>query len=183
MKISIVGIFTILILSVGCNIGKDKYDIGRYYEKAAQDTLMTNIITYIYKVPRGADPNRKHDLEYRALYVKQIDLFKFVKYYVDPEDSTHYFYLVRPARNVSGFKRGVLGKYKVDDSLNLLEFEEIANTPMLAENEILENGEYLWNDLMYYGNVDRYFLNKKFIEFPDERSRYDKESHQWTYEK
>ncbi|MCH6199758.1 hypothetical protein MMU07_09210 [Aquiflexum sp. LQ15W] len=183
MKISIIAFIAILIVTLSCNRQQNKYDIGSYYEKEAQDTLMANIITYIYKVPRGADPKRKHDLEYRSLYVKQLESFKFIKYHIDLEDSTHFFYLIRPARNVSGFKRGVLGKFKVDDSLNLLDFEEIANTPMISEKEILENGEYLWNDLMHFGNVDRYFLNKKYIEFPDERSRYDKNTHQWTYEK
>jgi hypothetical protein len=183
MKNSIIAFVSILILSIGCNTGKQKHDIGSFYKKQVQDTLMTNIITYIYKVPRGADPKRKHDLEYRQLYVNQIDLFKFVKYHIDTEDSTHYFYLIRPARNEKGFKRGVLGKYKIDGSYNLLDFEEIANTPMIPEEEILENGEYLWKDLIHLGNVDRYFLNKKYIEFPDERARYDKNTNQWTYEK
>jgi hypothetical protein len=178
--------YLILLLSVSlaCNTSQRKDDISIYYNKPTQDTILANIITYVYKVPRGADPARKHDLEYRKLYVDQLPNFKFIKYFIDVEDdSTHYFYLIRPARNTQGYKRGILGKYKIDNSLRLHDFEEIANTPMITEVEVVENGEYLWNDLMHFGNVDRYILNKKFIEFPDGRAVYDKVKNRWTYER
>lgn len=152
-------------------------------DKPTHDTLMADIITYIYKVPRGADPKRKHDLEYRKLYVNQIPNFRFVYYHIDEEDSTHYFYLIRPARNEQGYNRGVLGKFKWDENRKFTEFREIAVTPMQPDETLLENGKYLWQDLMFYGHVDRYFLNKQFIEFPDERTRYDLKNHFWTYEK
>ena len=172
-----------LVVIGSCDSFTSKYAIDGYYSHEQQDTLMTNIITYIYKVPKGADPKRKHDIEYRKLYVSQIPDFEFVYYHVEPSDSTHYFYLIRPARNTKGYKRGVLGKYKVSDNLEFTQFEEIANTPMLPVNEIKERGKYLWEDLMYYNNVDRYFENKEYIEFPDNRVRYDKTSYEWTYEK
>jgi hypothetical protein len=160
----------------------DKYQISNYYDKIDQDTLLTNIVTYIYKVPRGVDPKRKFELEFRKLYVGQIKNFEFLNYFID-EDSIHYFQLIRPARNEKGYKRGVLGKFKLSDNFKLLDFEEIANTPMLPEEEIREKGKFLWKDLMYYKNLDRYFLNKEFIEFPDERARYDKSKNEWTYDK
>ncbi len=169
-----------IITATSCK--KDKYDINNYYPQNLQDTLMTNIIINIYKVPKGVRKEDKHLVEYRHLYVKEIPKFKFVHYFID-QDSTHYFYLIRPARNIHNHKRGVVGKYKVDSNLNLLDFEEILNTPMLAEEEIIEKGKYLWADLMYYKHVNRYSLNKHYIEFPDERTRYDKVKKEWTYEK
>ena len=162
---------------------KDPYAVDRYFSKPDQDTLMTNIITNIYKVPRGVNPKVKHKLEYRNLYVSQIDKFKFVNYHIDPEDSLHYFFLIRPARNIHDHKRGVFGKYKLDKDLNLLMFEEVANTPMMPEEEILEKGSYLWKDLIYFKDLGRFFLNKAYVEFPDERTRYDKTKKEWTYEK
>ncbi len=185
MKNSITSLLLGTYLFIGlisCN-SNSKYDIATYYEQEAQDTILTNIVTYIYKVPRGVPKERKHYNEYRHLYVKIIKDFEFLNYYIDPSDSTHYFYMIRPARNAHGHKRGVGGKYKVDQDFNLLDFEEIFNTPMMSVEEIKEKGTYLWDDLMYYKNVDRYFLNKSFIEFPDERVRYDKETKEWTYEK
>lgn len=169
--------------STSCKNEKQKFNIGNFYSQSEQDTLMANIITHIYKVPKGADPKRKHDLEYRSLYVKQIPQFEFVYFHIEPEDSLHTFYLIRPARNEKGYKRGVLGKFKVDQDYKLIEFEETAVTPMMPREEILEKGKYLWEDMMYYKNVDRYFLNKQFVEFPDERTQYDKFKHEWTYDK
>ncbi|PRY89849.1 hypothetical protein [Mongoliibacter ruber] len=180
--LSIIAVLSILTFT-SCKKTQQKYNVENFYSQSEQDTIMANIITHIYKVPRGADPKRKHDLEYRSLYVSQIPEFEFVYFHIEPEDSLHFFYLIRPARNEKGHKRGVLGKFKVDENLKLVDFEETAVTPMMAKEEILEKGEFLWEDLMYYKNVDRYYLNKQFVEFPDERTRYDKSKHEWTYEK
>ncbi len=171
------------IITMFSSCKQDKYDIKHYYSESEQDTLMTNIITYIYKTPRGVRKENKHSPEYRYLYVAEVPNFKFVHYYINPEDSIHYFYLIRPARNTQGHKRGVAGKYKTDSNLNLTDFQEIFNTPMLPETDIIEKGKYLWTDLMYYDNVERYLLNKDFIEFPDERTRYDTITKEWTYAK
>ena len=181
MRNSVLFILVILI-SFSCK-QKDAYSIDAYFSKSDQDTLMTNIITNIYKVPRGVNPKEKHNLEYRSLYVSQLEKFQFVNYHVDPVDSLHYFFLIRPARNVHDHKRGVFGKYKLEKDLELTMFEELANTPMMAEEEILEKGGFLWEDLMYFKNLDRFFLNKAYVEFPDDRTRYDLVKKEWTYEK
>ncbi|MFD2034310.1 hypothetical protein ACFSKL_05880 [Belliella marina] len=167
---------------VACDGEDKKYQVSHYFDNSEQDTLLTNIVTYIYKVPRGVDPKKKFDLEYRKLYVGQIKNFEFLNYFID-QDSTHYFQLIRPARNEKGYKRGVLGKFKLGNDFELIDFEEIANTPMLPVDEIKEKGSYLWKDLMYFKNLDRYFLNKEYVEFPDDRARYDKVKNEWTYEK
>jgi hypothetical protein len=175
-------LFCLSALAGSCGKSGDIYDVNTYFSQAAQDTIMANIITYIYKVPRGVRKENKHQPEYRHLYVQQIPEFDFVHYFID-HDSTHYFYLIRPARNVQSHKRGAAGKYKIGPNLELLHFQEIFNTPMLPVEEIREKGKYLWADLMHFKHVDRYFLNKDYIEFPDERARYDTTLKEWTYTK
>lgn len=170
-----IGAFT----ACGKTDDKIKYDVNRHLDRDTRDTILTNIITYIYRVPRGVRKEDKHLPEYRHLYISQISDFRFVYYHID-RDSTHYFFMIRPARHIYGYKRGVAGRFKVDADLNLIDFEEIFNTPMLSEKEILEKCRYLWEDLMYYGHVDRYVQNSEFIEFPDERTRYDKTLKEWT---
>ncbi|MCH7397987.1 hypothetical protein MM236_08300 [Belliella sp. DSM 107340] len=184
MKNFALGVFLLIAVFsiVACDGEDKKHQISHYFDKSEQDTLLTNIVTYIYKVPRGVDPKKKFDLEYRKLYVGQIQNFEFLNYFID-QDSTHYFQLIRPARNEKGYRRGVLGKFKLGNDFELIDFEEIANTPMLPVDEIKEKGTYLWKDLMYFKNLDRYFLNKEYVEFPDDRARYDKVKNEWTYEK
>src|SRR5690606_34696946 len=114
------------------------------------------------------------------LYKKLLPEFEFVYYHIDP-DSTHYFYLIRPARNAMGYKRGVAGRYKTDKALNLYEFSEIFNTPMLPADSVRARGKYLWADLMHYKHIERYFLNEEYIEFPNERCTYSFELKEWVY--
>lgn len=159
-----------------------KYDINSYVDQPQQDSILTEIIINIYKVPKGVRKEYKRNPEYRKLYISQIPNFQFLKYHIVDSSQFHYFYLIRPARNVHGHKRGVAGRFKLEGKYKLTDFEEIFNTPMISEEDIIEKGEYLWNDLMYFGHVDRYFLNKQYIEFPDELTRYDKIKMEWTYE-
>lgn len=174
-------VIIVCCLVAACSGSKDKYSIDAYYDKETQEIILTNAIILIYKTPKGVRKEEKHNPEFRSLYKKVQHEFKWVYYYID-DQGYNYFYMVRPAKNAKGHVRGVAGKFKLADDLSLLEFEEIFNTPMLPEEEVLSKGEYLWQDLMYYDNVDRYFLNKGFIEFPDERCRYDFEKKEWRYD-
>ncbi len=167
-----------ILLFSSCS--QDPYRFDRYYSAAEQDTLMANIITYVYKVPRGVPKSDKFDPTYRSLYVAQIPLFEMLHYHID-EDSTHYFYMIRPARNAQGHKRGVAGSYKVNRDLSLKEFRELYNTPMIPEELVREKGEYLWRDLVKLGNVDRYMGNRDFIEFPNQQCTYDFDKKEWVY--
>lgn len=165
---------------VACNNKSSSYDINNHFTQDEQDTLLTNIMIYIYKTPRGVRKENKFESEFRPLYASQLNEFKMLEYHID-EDSTHYFYMLRPARNAEGHKRGVAGKYKLGPELELLDFEEIFNTPMLPEDSIITRGKFLWEDLMHYKHVDRYFMNKDYIEFPNDQCTYDKELKEWVY--
>lgn len=158
----------------------DKYHISHYYNDEVRDTILTNIIVNIYKVPRGVSKADKHKPEFRKLYISQVGNFEFLRYFID-SDGVHYFYLMRPARSAGDLRRGVAGKYRMDEQYNLLEFEEIYNTPMLEADLVKSRGEELWADLMYFKNVDRYLRNEEYIEFPNSRVKYDKVLKEWVY--
>jgi hypothetical protein len=173
----------LILLVLACDANKkNPYDISNYFDKSSQDTLMANVITYIYKVPKGVRKENKFNAEYRQLYVKQIEQFKWVHYYVD-DNHQHFFYLIRPARNVKGYKRGVAGSFRLNDNLELDDFREILNTPMQPEEEIIQKSDYLWQDLMYFKHVERYLHNREFIEFPGEGCQYDFEKKEWRYDR
>ncbi len=171
----------ILFVLFGCSSGPNYRFTDYVQSKEERDSILTDIVIHIYKVPRGVRNVDKFNPDHRHLYEKEMERFKMVHYFVD-EDDFHYFFLIRPVRShLAEHRRGVFGKYKVDENLRLTEFEELANTPRLTEKEILEKGKYLWDDLMHFKNLNRYVLNKSYIEFPDERVRYDKSLMEWTY--
>ena len=150
-----------------------------YFSKSQQDTLLTNIITYLYIPAPQATNETKFQPQFRGFYAKNIPNFKVQKYY-QAANGWHYFFLIRPVGSSSAFKRGVLGKFKLTpNSLMPTEFEEVANTPHLEEKLVKERGEYLFRELIKNGNLNKQIPMKQYIEWPDEHLAYDKKTNQW----
>lgn len=150
-------------------------------DAAERDARLAEIIRYIYVPAQGVNKNERFDSKYDEEYAKHFSKFEMVSYFIDKETDWHYFFLIRPARNIHNHNRGVLGKLKVDKSGKIYEFEEVCNTPMLSVDDILERGGYLWRDLVYFKHIDRYIDNQKFVDFPSIVSIYDKEKHEWVF--
>jgi hypothetical protein len=158
----------------------ESYRVEKYFPGDLKDTLLANMVTYIYKRPTAATNKTRTNPEFRSYYVKNASLFRYAYHHMTT-DSIHYFYLIRPARSVDGDKRGVGGKFKINDKLELIEFEEIFNTQVLDEKELEEKGLTLFEELIDRGNVDRYLTDKTLIEWPDDRLKYHKEMREWRY--
>jgi hypothetical protein len=168
-------IFTVIISS--CNTKKQK--INDYFTDNQRDSLLTNIITYIYIPAPKATNETKFEPQFRDFYTKNITRFNLQNYY-NAEDGWHYFLVIRPVAGGSVFKRGVLGKFKLkENSLMPTEFEEIANTPHLKDGIVQERSRYLFQELIKNGNLDKQIPMKQYIEWPDEHLAYDKKVHEW----
>lgn len=176
MKNLILGVlFSILIFS--CNTKKQQ--VNDYFTDNQRDSLLTNIITYLYIPAPKATNETKFEPQFRGFYTKNISKFNFQNYY-PAEDGWNYFLIIRPVAGGSLFKRGVLGKFKLKEkSFMPTEFEEVANTPHLAEETVKERGQYLFQELIKNGNLDKQISMKQYVEWPDEHLRYDKKQHEW----
>ena len=172
-------IFTLLILNslFSCNTKKQK--ISDYFTDNQRDSLLTNLITYIYIPAPKATNQTKFQPPFREFYKKNISKFTLQNYY-KAEDGWHYFLIIRPVAGGSLFKRGVLGKFKLkENSLMPTDFEEVVNTPHLKEGIVQERGQYLFQELIKNGNLDKQIPMKQYIEWPDEHLAYDKKQHEW----
>ncbi len=175
MKYSLIILITIFAFS--CN--SKKQNSSDYYTDNQADTLLTNIITYIYIPAPKANNQTKFQPQFRDFYAKNISKFNLQNYY-QAEDGWHYFSIIRPVAGGSLFKRGVLGKFKLKaNSLMPSEFEEVANTPHLKEGVVQERSQYLFQELIKNGNLDKQIPMKQYIEWPDEHLAYDKKQHEW----
>jgi len=157
---------------------KDKHSVDRYFSPAERDTLLVDMITYIYIRPPYSSSETRFNKEFRKYYVQNLNKFRFEKYY-QTDDGTHYFYLIRPARSVKSNIRGVGGVFKLDDQNRIVMFKEIFNTPPADLKELRDRGDRLFNELIRTGNVDGYMHHPDFIEWPDERTYYDTLKHEW----
>jgi hypothetical protein len=176
MKNLMLGLFfTIFIFS--CQSKKQQID--SYFSKNQQDSLLTNIVTYLYIPAPQATNQTKFQPQFKPFYTTSLSLFKLQNYY-QSENGWHYFFIIRPVGGSPTFRRGVLGKFKLkENSLMPTEFEEVANTPHLAENIVKERGQYLFQELIKNGNLDKQIPMKQYIEWPDEHLAYDKKQHEW----
>jgi hypothetical protein len=156
------------------------YPVDKYLDKKRQDSVMVDIITYIYVRPTEATSENRFELSFRPYYIKQLPLFEWI-YYTTRDNLTHYFYIKRPARSPKGYKRGVGGKYKLDKKGKITDFEEIFNTPMLPDDDIYSRGREVFEEILKTGGVGRLENNQAYIDFPNQHSIYDKEKHEWVY--
>lgn len=173
----------LLLISVvmfACQNNTNK--VSKYYSDTERDTLLTNIITYIYTKPTYATNATRFQSQFRKYYVQSLPKFSLENYFI-ALDSTHYFFLIRPVGNTLKYRRGVLGKFKLknaDGSLMPTDFEEIVNTPHLEEALVKERGAFLFKELIKTGNLDKYLGMKDYIEWPDARLVYDKKINEWV---
>lgn len=167
----------ISIFLVSCN--SKTQQVNDYFTDNQRDSLLTNIITYLYIPAPQANNQTKFDPKFRDFYYQNLSSFKLQNYY-QAEDGWNYFLIIRPVSGGALFKRGVLGKFKLkDNSLKPTAFEEVANTPHLAEEIVKERGQYLFQELIKNGNLDKQISMKQYIEWPDKHLTYDKKSNQW----
>jgi len=157
------------------------YDVHRWFPGDRADTLLANMITFIFKRPTEAINRDRADPAFRSYYVDKLPLFQYVFHQMAP-DSTHWFYLVRPARSVEGDKRGVGGRLRTNERLELVEFEEVFNTPVLPEEELRAIGLMLFEEMVATGNVDRHLNDRQLVEWPDDRLKYSQEKREWRYD-
>jgi hypothetical protein len=157
---------------------KDKYEVKSYYSQSQQDTVLADIITYIYNRPTYADWQSRFDPRYRKYYVSHIKDFQFQHYFVNG-DNTHYFYLIRPARGPQGNIRGVGGSFKLDREGKISSFREIFNTPIDTQEQLIAKGAELFKWMTIHGNVNDYLKNPDYIEWPNQMTYYDTIQYEW----
>jgi hypothetical protein len=161
---------------VTSDLFKDQFD------ENIQDSILLKIITYVYKAPEGISGLERFKPEHKAHYSKEIEKFTVVDYHIK-EDKRHYFLLLRPARNIHGHKRTVGGSFLINEKNEISDYFEIFNTPILPAKEAVEKGKEI---LAYYqknGDLGSYYLNKEYVEFPDERCVYSTDTYEWYYPK
>ena len=174
MKRLIILVFALSLFSCA----KDKYKAESYFSESQKDTLLTNIITYVFEPATYATKLTKFQPQFRSFYVKNLPNFSLENYYQAP-DGWNYFFLIRPV-GASKYKRGVIGKFKLkENSLKPEAFEEIVNTPHLDEATVKERASFLFKEVVKNRNLDKYLPMKHYVEWPDEHLAYDKKAHEW----
>ena len=175
-------LFFYLLISLAvmsCNSHKD-YNTDTHLSVMDKDKVMTAVIRYLAKPPEGYEAER-FDKKHDAYYMEVAGRFKIVNYYIDSE-GVNYFLISRPAPSLMEKRVATGGRAKFDKDYNLIEYEEVFRTWKMKEEELDKKGLFLF-DLMVKGqSLEPYQIpntKEEYIEFPDERTYYDKTSRSW----
>jgi hypothetical protein len=163
------------ILFISCK--SEPYNINNYYTESERDSLLTNIITYVYIKAPGATDSTKWEPKYRTFYKNSLPSFHIDKYAI--KNDWHYYFLIRPVGG-SDKRRGVIGKFKLKEkSLMPFEFEEVVCTPHLDEEIVKHRGGFLFQEYLKSDNLEKYLPMKHYIEWPDSTLIYNKITNSW----
>ena len=150
------------------------------FEQNEQDTLLTNLATYITRKPATAQTISKFDPMYRSYYVKKRAELEFL--FAEKIDGNLYFYLLRKARDANGIQqRGVGGVFEYGEKGEIINFEELFNTRILDKGELERAGLEFMRALNDDKALADFIADQRIIEWPDGRLFYSKEKHEWRY--
>jgi len=173
--IAYMGIIMLFFVLSGC-AGKDKYDVTGYYDVSRQDSVLTDIVTYIYTAPQYTLMEERFDPGHRDFYLKERSKFKILKYYIDGS-GRNYFLVSRPGPSQSE-KRCTGGYFQYSKDMKITGFREVFVTPVLAAAEAEEKGIFLFDQLVK-GSIDKYTNMEMYVQWPNPGAYYDTITYQW----
>lgn len=172
----------ILLLSVSCQHKTgSKNDFSFYFSESERQDVLAKIISYVYIAPPQTDKSKRFLPIHRSFYLKEADKFTVTRFFKN-EEGKYFFYLVRPARNVNGYKRGVAGSFTLSENMEIDFFEEVFVTKMISESDVINFGNIIFDDFISTdGSLVLNPVREDFIEFPSTMSQYDSIQKEWTY--
>lgn len=162
------------------NQDQKKYAVGFHIPADQYDTLLVDMVTYMGVKPRYADHISRHEPQHRSFYIKQAANYHIHNYYICNE-GYHYYYMIRPARHHQYEQRAIGGRMKLNDDWEIGEFEELFATIPGETDSLKKLAKELFPAMMNE-TANMFAQYAQWIEWPDERCRYDREKNEWRYD-
>ncbi len=159
----------------------NSYEPGSYLSPDKQTRFLYSISRYTAKLPERVGHEQKFDSSYNRYYQEEMKKYQLKHYYISPE-STHYFLINRIAPSLYGKKVAIGGYLQYDTHGKISQYVEVFRTWKMKEEELKRKGEVLFTSMIEKGNVDQYLpqnTQEDWVEFPDARNYYDKDSRRW----
>jgi hypothetical protein len=178
-QIIFVGIFIALI--AGACSTKNNYVVSAHLTPQQQDEIMWKIIRYIGRAPEGLTFEERFYAPYDSLYREQAKLHKFDAYFV--KGKTHYFLVSRRAPSLVDKRVATGGKFILADDNKITEYEEVFRTWKMVPDTLAKREMILFDKFVKGESLLPYETRNsngvEYIEFPDERTYFDKQEKQW----
>jgi hypothetical protein len=178
-KIVIAGVFLAIIASA-CST-KNDYQVSTHLTPQQQDDMMWKIIRYVGRAPEGISFEERFYKPYDSVYQEQARLHKFDSYSI--KGNTHYFLVSRRAPSLVDKRVATGGKFILDDDNKIAEYEEAFRTWKMVPDTLAKREMVLFDKFVKGESLTPYETKNsngvEYIEFPDERTYFDKASKLW----
>ncbi|HWA36002.1 MAG TPA: hypothetical protein VG737_17800 [Cyclobacteriaceae bacterium] len=171
----------ILILMIAACTGPAEHKPEQCFTPETQGKIIAQAVRYSAKLAPQATHQTKFDTAFNWYYnlaAKEYDLRACRR----DKDSSYFFLMTRKARSIWPAREAIGGKLRLDDNTNIADYAEEFRTWKMAEDSLNERAFELF-DLMVDGkDLTPYrskFKGDRYIEFPDDRSFWDKNEKRW----
>ncbi|MDZ7650896.1 MAG: hypothetical protein U5K54_29265 [Cytophagales bacterium] len=131
--------------------------------------------------PDGLTFDERFYAPYDSFYIEQARQHKFDAYY--KEGTTHYFLVSRKAPSLVDKRVAIGGKFLLSADNAISEYEETFRTWKMVPDTLAKCEMILFDKLVRGETLESYLTKNskgiEYIEFPDERTYFDKEARQW----
>jgi hypothetical protein len=177
----IVVVVMILWLIAGACSTKNNYQVSTHLTPQQQDEMMWKIIRYVGRAPEGLMFEERFYKPYDSIYQEQVKLHKFDAYFI--KGSTHYFLVSRRAPSLVDKRVATGGKFTLVDDNTITEYEEVFRTWKMVPDTLAKREMILFDNFVKGKSLEPYETRNsngvEYIEFPDERTYFDKSTMQW----
>jgi hypothetical protein len=172
-------ILVLAILCTACNSEKD-YNPDDQLTPQQKEAIMTSLIRYIAKSPDGVSGEERFDSTYNEYYLKKMEQALFEKYVAKGDD--YFFQVSQPAPSVTEKRHATGGRFRLNDRGEVTEYEEIFRTWKMVPDTLKKRSSLLFDKMVKGESLAPYLTknsNVEYIEFPDDKTFYDKTKRAW----
>ncbi len=168
-----------LVMLFGCS---EKYSPDNYFSSEKEKELLVDfLLPYVLPKPDNITFDARFSDSVKVSYQEEAkkDSLFLRSYYIDPNDSLHYFLVQRRDRkSLFVDYRAIAGVYKLKNGKRE-EMELKFLTTMMRKDTIEEKASILFHELITKGNIDNYIGNRAYVDWPSQDVYYSKAAKMW----
>ena len=174
--------FVVLVVLIGFYSCKQKnYDPNAYLTPHQKDAIVSSIVRYTAKKPENVSDAEKFATKYDSFYLEKARQIRFEQYF--PKGDDFYFLISQPAPSLVEKRHATGGRFQLSDKGEMTEYEEIFRTWKMTPDTLKVRSYFLFDKMVNGEPLEPYYTaNSKgidYIEFPDDRTYFDKTSRSW----
>jgi hypothetical protein len=169
-----------LLTLISCSENKS-YNPDDHLSASEKNAIMTSVARNLAKAPENITGDARYNAEHDEHYQEKISQMRLEQYTVRGDD--YYFLISQPAPSMIVKRHATGGRFKLNDSGEITEYEEVFRTWKLIPDTLKHRSYELFDKMVKGESLDRYRTKNsngvEYIEFPDDLVYYDIVARTW----